>query len=619
MTDSRYSHLDRDALIELLEQRDAERKFGLVWEREESGAAQRAVPRLDLVDELSVGDAPHRHLIIEGDNLDALQFLQLTHRGRIKCIYIDPPYNTGGQELAYHDRYHGKDDAYRHSAWLEFMAQRLDLARELLTPDGVLFVSIDDYEVARLTLLLDQVFPGGKVGTFVWRRRSGSNDVPPSFLSVDHEYVLCYAHPGFSFAGLDKDLSGYRDHDPGNPEPWKRGDLSKSHDYRARPNGFYPIYNPQEDLWYAPNPKRVWAFASEGLVKKGQKLRRETMEQLIREGRVVFPKKDRTALYGTLEELRAAITAGHAPHFLQLGLYDTPEEETAYLSQYVGRRLGYGTPGYKRFRSEIRRPSKPISSWIVGLKEEDGAEDRTVLHSGLNAEGTALLGQMLQTAGVGFSYPKPLSLIQTLIAQATGPDDTVLDFFAGSGTTAHAVLALNAEQPGSNRRFLLVSSTEATAQEPQKNLCQSVTRERVGRAIEGYSYRTRSGPVEVPGLGGEFAYLRAARGPAGEGERVHEQLWFALQLRELQALHEYQRAYAIQQHWGEDRVLVYLTESSREVLAEVTRLVGQAGRPVTVYTWQVLAVETAITLEGVTVCAVPSELQEAFGAVCPCP
>ncbi|CAM4017627.1 site-specific DNA-methyltransferase [Deinococcus frigens] len=610
--DRRYDHLDREALIKLLEKHAAAQTFGLVWERGEETGPDAVALHFDAG--LSVGDAPYRHLIVEGDNLDALRFLQLTHQGRVKCIYIDPPYNTGGQELAYHDRYHGKDDAYRHSAWLEFMAQRLNLARELLTPDGVLFVSIDDYEVARLTLLLDGVFPGGKVGTLVWRRRSGSNDVPASFLSVDHEYVLCYAHPGFSFAGLDKDLSGYKDHDPGHPEPWKRGDLSKAHDYRARPNGFYPIHNPIEDIWYAPNPKRVWAFASERYVKQGQKLRRETMEQLIREGRVIFPKKDRTAVYVTLEELRAAIVKGDAPHFLQLGLYDTPAEETAYLAQYVGKRLGYGTPGYKRFRSEVRRANKPLSSWIVGMKEE-GEQDRTVLRSGLNAEGTALLGQMLQSAGVGFSYPKPLSLIQTLIAQATGPDDTVLDFFAGSGTTAHAVLALNAADHTSNRRFILVSSTEATAQEPARNLCQSVTRERVGRAIQGYTHRTRSGPVDVPGLGGEFAYLRAAH--LLTGETAHQQIWFALQLRHLQVLGHYCPDRALQQQWTADLVLLYLTETSREVLDEVERLARKAGRPVTVYTWQAEEVEAATMLENVAVCSLPAELREAFGGTCP--
>lgn len=615
MTGSRYGQLDRAALIELLERRDAERQFGLVWERDELEAGPVPTATLDLDHGLSVGDAPHHNLIIEGDNLDALRFLRLTHRERIKCIYIDPPYNTGGQELAYRDRYHGEDDAYRHSAWLEFMAQRLTLARDLLTPDGALFVSIDDHEVARLTLLLDQVFPGGKVGTFVWRRRSGSNDVPPSFLSVDHEYVLCYAHPGFSFAGLGKDLSDYRDRDPGNPEPWKRGDLSKPHDHRARPNGFYPVHNPQDDVWYAPNPKRVWAFASERFVKRGQKLRRETMEQLIREGRVVFPGRDRTARYATLDELRAAITAGEAPRFLQLGLFDTPEEETAYLSQYVGRRLGYGTPGYKRFRSEVRRPSKPVSSWIVGLREDGGAEDRTVLRSGLNAEGTALLGQMLQTAGVGFSYPKPLSLVQTLIAQATGPDDTVLDFFAGSGTTAHAVLALNAGEPGSSRRFILVSSTEASAQEPHKNLCRSVTRERVGRAARGYTHRTRSGPVEVPGLGGEFAYLRARPGPVGG--RGHEGLWFALQLREVRALTAYRPDCALQQHWTGEGGLVYLTKTGREVLDALTRLARDAPLPVTVYTWHPAEVRAATAPEHVAVRAIPAELQAAFGAACP--
>lgn len=113
MTGSPYAHLGREALIELLERRDAEQTFGLVWERA-LHAEPSVVPTLELDRGLSVGDAPHRNLIIEGDNLDALRFLQLTHQGRIKCIYIDPPYNTGGQELAYHDRYHHKDEAYWH-------------------------------------------------------------------------------------------------------------------------------------------------------------------------------------------------------------------------------------------------------------------------------------------------------------------------------------------------------------------------------------------------------------------------------------------------------------------------------------------------------------------------
>ena len=156
----------------------------------------------------------------------------------------------------------------------------------------------------------------------------------------------------------------------------------------------------------------------------------------------------------------------------------------------------------------------------------------TLLRSGLNADGTTLLGQMFHGAGVSFSYPKPLSLIQTLIRQATGPDDTVLDFFAGSGTTGHAVLTLNATEELSDRRFVLVSSTEATQQDPGKNLCASVTRERVKRAVEGYTYRSRSGNVHVEGLGGDFAYLRTARIPMKHVPTTlrHDQIWYALQL-----------------------------------------------------------------------------------------
>ncbi|MFC6618029.1 DNA methyltransferase [Deinococcus radiophilus] len=169
---SRYDHLSREDLIALLQTRDASRKFGLVWERSEiehERALNDDFVALNLIKDLSYGNKPYRNMIIEGDNFDALRFLNLTHRGQIKCIYIDPPYNTGNNDFIYNDRYINKNDAYPESTWLEFMYQRLILARDLLTNDGVLFVSIDENEVAPLTMLLDQIFPQGKVGTFVWR------------------------------------------------------------------------------------------------------------------------------------------------------------------------------------------------------------------------------------------------------------------------------------------------------------------------------------------------------------------------------------------------------------------------------------------------------------------
>ena len=223
-----------------------ERKLGLRWEADliERDAALNA----DLIYPRLVPETPHAlpdegvvaNLIIEGDNFDALRLLRATHRGQIRVIYINPPYNTGNKDWVYNDHYVGQNDRYRHSQWLEFLYQRLCLARDLLTGDGVLLVSINDENRARLELLLDEVMPGRRVG-FVWKTRSGSNDKSGFQLSLDHEHVLVYANPAFAFNGQLKDFSQYKnlDHDPRGR--WKTGDLSKSHTWLERPNGYYPF------------------------------------------------------------------------------------------------------------------------------------------------------------------------------------------------------------------------------------------------------------------------------------------------------------------------------------------------------------------------------------------
>ena len=156
-----YDTLDRETLIRLLQRRDAERQLGLVWERDEI-EADKAINSdfvaLTLDPALSHGDAPWDNLIIEGDNFDALRALRASHKGAIRCIYIDPPYNTGNRDFVYNDRFVDRAHRFRHSLWLEFMYQRLLLAKELLADDGVIFVSIDDNELFRLGMLMDRVF-----------------------------------------------------------------------------------------------------------------------------------------------------------------------------------------------------------------------------------------------------------------------------------------------------------------------------------------------------------------------------------------------------------------------------------------------------------------------------
>ena len=202
---SKYDHLDREQLIRLLQRRDAERQLGLVWERDQieaDSALNDDYVALTLDPELSFpnfatreaetpGAEGYRNLIIEGDNFDALRALRMSHKGAIRCIYIDPPYNTGNRDFAYNDRFVDKTHRFRHSLWLEFMYRRLLLARELLAEDGVIFASIDDNEVFRMGMLMDRVFgEENKIGVIAWKNVTDNN---PSRVVTEHEYVLVYA------------------------------------------------------------------------------------------------------------------------------------------------------------------------------------------------------------------------------------------------------------------------------------------------------------------------------------------------------------------------------------------------------------------------------------------
>ena len=183
--------LDAPQLRRLLVEHLTRQKLGLNWEanaieRDAALNADLVLPRLVPDRSLPGADGGFRNLIIEGDNFDALRLLTATHAGKIRVIYIDPPYNTGNKDWVYNDRYVGANDRWRHSQWLEFLYRRLSLARDLLTPDGVILVSINDENRARLELLMDEAMPGRRLGSITWRTRQGSNADQQCFLSVDH-------------------------------------------------------------------------------------------------------------------------------------------------------------------------------------------------------------------------------------------------------------------------------------------------------------------------------------------------------------------------------------------------------------------------------------------------
>ncbi|MFW9621742.1 MAG: site-specific DNA-methyltransferase [Macromonas sp.] len=515
-------HLNAQQLRRLLVEHLTQQKVGLYWEssaieRDAALNANVVLPRLHPEASHCPPDTTqHHNLIIEGDNFDSLRLLRATHAGKIRVIYIDPPYNTGNKDWVYNDHYVGANDRYRHSQWLEFLYQRLTLARELLTSDGVILVSINDENRARLELLMDEVFPGRRLGTITWRTRQGSNADQQCFLSVDHEHVLVYGNPGFKFNGFEKSYEMYGNPDNDPRGDWRIGDITLGFSYKERPNLYYPLLDPSTGTYYPCSPESVWRYATEERIKDGQQLQAKSMEEFIKLGQVVFPAKPRVEIWPTMDALLEAIDRGDVP---KGGKSLLLRRDLPNLEFWVGKTVGFGRPQFKRYKADLRNQTQPLSSWIVPQFETADYEADNSLVSATNQEGARQVAQIFGDRA--FNYAKPLSLIQGLLQQATRPGDTVLDFFAGSGTTGHAVLALNA-QDGGQRRFILCSSTEATAKEPDKNLCRDVCAERIRRVIttQGYS--------------ASFAYLQLDKiAPADVAfEFTPEQAQLLLALRE---------------------------------------------------------------------------------------
>jgi len=526
---SRLNNLNAQELRRLLVEHLTKRKLGLTWERnaiehDEALNADIVLPRL--VPELShqpaetAGKFVHRNLIIEGDNFDALRLLKATHAGRIRVIYIDPPYNTGNKDWVYNDRYVGKADRWRHSQWLEFLYRRLMLARDLLAPDGVILVSINDENRSRLEMLMDEVFPGRRLGSLVWRTKDTGNDLSQRFSHV-HEHVLVYANPGFKFNGRPTDRKKFRNSDNDPRGDWSPQPLTANKTLVERSNAYYPIQNPETGFWYPCDPDSTWRYASEQVIRKRlgddenaiaaalDGLRSDTIEQLIEKRLIYFPPcaADEVMRFNTREELLAAIRGGRGP---SLPKKKTPllRESLPDLDFWIGKPIAPGRPSRKEHwtaRPEEERLA-PLSSWIAGINEDVYDDDEYVeaiitLRSTRGGVATEEVKSAL--GGKAFPYPKPLSLLKGLLEQSTRKGDTVLDFFAGSGTTGHALLQLNAED-GGQRRFILCSSTEANDKEPEKNICRDVCAARIRRVITGYNGH----PGFSVEQGGEFAYLQ---------------------------------------------------------------------------------------------------------------
>lgn len=596
----KYDGLSREELIGLLEKNDRTKKLGLVWERDAIEAdkaidANFVAAALDPA--LSDKPAPWRNLVIEGDNFDALRWLRMTYAGQIKCIYVDPPYNTGAKDWVYNDHYFDKDDRYRFSTWLEFLYRRFTLARDLLTEDGVILVSINDENRALLELMLDEALPGMKAGTFAWRSRTGGNEGGNHFISGNHEHILIYANSRFKFGGTDKSFEKYEFYDESKKDFYRLSDITQPKDWTERRNGFYAMHDPKTDIYYPANPLRVWpspyprnAQSKEEIFTESEMAvwplpddkstrykGRDQIREFIEQGRIEFPAEQKVAIFETLVDLKAAIARDEIPKAKA-----TPKiwVDMPNLEFWVNKRIGFGIPQWVRYKSELKTPTQPISSWITPTSEmstiSSDQDKNSVLISSTTQEGTAEIQSIFGSKA--FPYAKPVSLIRELVRQSSSQGDFVLDFFAGSATTAQAVMELNAEDNG-DRRFIMVSSTESTKDEPDKNICHDLTAGRIRRLNASTS-------AKYDVLAAEFAYLkcRTIKFEDLDIDLKPQEVWSAIEALHDLPLTLYAHDLPWNEHGSDSQTVIYADSVSDALINRIELLLGQRAN-LFVYVW----------------------------------
>lgn len=400
-------HSDDESLIAInqIEKELTSKKYGLVWEEHEEEVdvkMQTHIPVFTEAKEREIvgnSDSEEYNFLLEGDNLHSLNLLEKTHRGKIDVIYIDPPYNTGSKDFMYNDMQVAYEDTFRHSKWLSFMAERLLIAKKLLSKQGMIFISIDDNEYAQLKLLCDSIFgEQNYITALIWqKKKGGGND--SRHVATEHEYIMFYAN--------NKDLLN---------------------------NLFIPYGDD-----YATRYKEI--------DEKGRYFW-DTFKR--KSGKQYYPI---TCPDGTLLE------------------NDDNGEPISWLRSE------------KRFLSDLEEGEARIikinGKWTVHFKQRqpEGYKPRSLITEyGTTSDGATELKKIFNLTNA-FSNPKPVNLIKHLVKFCYSEDITILDFFAGSGTTGQAILELNKED-GGNRHFILCTNNE-------NNICQEVTYQRLKTVITG--------------------------------------------------------------------------------------------------------------------------------------
>jgi adenine-specific DNA-methyltransferase len=442
-----YSNLTKDQLLEVIDKLEGKKKYGLVWDEERVPEkvvtdCQDKLPVLTEVKgkEITTDENEPTHILIEGDNYHALSVLNYTHKGKIDLIYIDPPYNTGNKDFIYNDKYVEKEDTWRHSKWLTFMSKRLELAKELLTEKGVIFISIDDNEVAQLKLLCDGIFGEGNFsGQWHWFKSA----TPPNLshkIKKNIEFILAYEKQknNSKFRGIKK--------------------VSKSDD---------PITKPQ-------NSMKVLTFPPKSM---NIKLPNKTVQPGVY-GTEKYPNK-------LLNELQVE--------------NGTNKNEVSFENRFVWTQ---GKLDEELASKTVINCSKTL---VISYKKQNYSEEvpPNLIDESVGVDTTEEAGKRLfeMFGEKVFDYPKPVSLIKYLLnfKPELKEKSLILDFFAGTGTTAQAVLELNSEDNG-NRKFIVCTNNE-------NEICEKVTLPRINKVIKGYKISEEN---EYEGLGNNLKYFKTS-------------------------------------------------------------------------------------------------------------
>lgn len=431
--------------------REKSREFyGLSWIdvpeafEEES---KNKIPVLEEVREKAVKNADGKptHILIEGDNYHALTCLNYTHRGKVDVIYIDPPYNTGNDGFTYKDARFltefpdgakiDKNHPLRHSAWLSFMAKRLELAKNLLSERGVIFISIDDNEQANLKLLCDRIFGEENFVATIPRLTSPQRSGQEAYMNVSHDYVLAYSYSStFNFV-IRRDLSGKK------------------------------LKRDKNGLYVEGDTKAILAASSQGYSQGGD-------YDFLYNGKLYRPidkKGVRNRWLWTRPRMEAAAKLGI--------LVET--KSTLRMQVYLDKKF------------------EEFTNKLVPKNEKLIFHSADLMNNGEFSNPTG--DKELKEISIVFAYPKPVNLVKILCELASVKSSIILDFFAGSGTTMHATMKLNAED-GGKRQCILVTNNE-------NQICEKVTYERNRRVMCGY---VNSKGENVAGLGNSMKYYRTA-------------------------------------------------------------------------------------------------------------